>query len=131
MSEKISTMTFSSQELKEFHQEEIRRFDTPEWAYIKCEKCSESNDEPVYMSTRTIGYKLNARNIGDIVVEACCDTCLVLDTFYFKSEIKNSFDFANIILGERVPENEPIIEQEMFKQQYNNLIEAFVSKEQK
>ena len=80
---------------------------------------------------REIGFRLNARNIGDIVVEVCCEECVTLETLYFKSEIKNALDFTNFLLDDKTPKNKPIVEQEMYRQMYNNLMEMKVSKEQK
>ena len=43
--------------------------------------------------------------------------------FNFKKEVKNFKEFADFITGIKIPQNIPIIEEEMYKIGYNNLIE--------
>lgn len=110
-----------SSEIKDWHESEMNKIGCPDWfRNISCPKCS--SILPL-RSIRSFGVKFNARNIGDICVEFCCDQCMIMDTLYFKSEIKNLSEIKDLLSEIRAPEGKPIVESEMYKMMYNNLFE--------
>ena len=77
---------------------------------------------------RSVSLKLNARNIGDVAVEIFCDKCQKMDTVYYAREINTINDLISILNGTSRPSAEPIIEEEMYKKQYNNVVEKMALK---
>ena len=102
------------------HEETLKLAECPAWLNIECPYC---NKTMPLNSIRSVGLKLNARNLFDIFVEFCCHNCKAGNTLYFKKEVKNFKEFADFITGIKIPQNIPIIEEEMYKIGYNNLIE--------
>jgi|SaaInlV_165m_DNA_1040744.scaffolds.fasta_scaffold17943_3 hypothetical protein len=111
--------------LVSLHNNSVNKLNIPEWARnIKCPHCSEKVEAS---GLRQITFCLNARNIGDICVEMHCVLCGIMDTVYFRSEVENSIlEFCDLLNGEKNPSSEPILEEEMYKLGYNNLIERFL-----
>ncbi|MFA7219264.1 MAG: hypothetical protein WC119_02010 [Synergistaceae bacterium] len=112
-----------NEELKSFHDEVVREMEIPDWAVIICPYCGEKLSE---RSVRSISLLFNARNIGDVAVEFCCDKCKKMDTVYFIKASQNIRDFIDLLdpcyIHDR-PEDEPILEGKMYALQYNNLVE--------
>ena len=108
-------------EINNFHNEELKSWGIPNWINnIKCPFCHKNLNN---RSIRCISLKLNTRNLGDIAVEIICDDCSKMDTVYFRKQCNNIEDFC-VCLKE--PENEikePVLEEDMYKLQYNNLLE--------
>jgi len=108
--------------LIKFHEEQIAKMGIPEWIEkIKCPFCNEK------VSPRTI-YKiqlcLNTRNFGEIAVEVFCDDCAKMDTLYFRTKISNISEFIDALQGNcEIPEP-PVVEEEMRKMNYNNILEG-------
>lgn len=106
-----------------YHENEIKKMDLPKWiTNISCLFCGAKLD---LISIRTISFCLNTRNFGDLVVEIVCNTCSRMDSLYFREGIANIKDFVNV-LTESEPKVDPIIEEEMYKNQYNNIVEKMV-----
>jgi ribosomal protein S27E len=103
----------------EIHNKKISEMGIPKWMNLKCPYCGK--EQPL-RSIRSFGVKLNSRNIGDFFVEICCYDCKVSNTMYFRSEIKNIEDVIDLLVRKE-PISKPIIEEEMYAQKYNNLIE--------
>ena len=111
-------------EISDFHEASISKLDLPEWiAAIKCPFCQK---ELPMRSIRTVGMKFNARNMGDIVVEVLCDDCSKMDTLYFREQCDIP-KFINLLSGVHSPSSDPVIEEEMFTLNYNNLLEDMAS----
>jgi hypothetical protein len=113
-----------SEELKEFHEEAANEMGIPSWAVIDCPYCNEPLSQ---RSIRGISLRFNARNIGDVAVEFCCDECSKMDTVYFRKAARDMEEFAWLVNPNGPesfkPESEPIIEEKMYSLQYNNLVE--------
>ena len=107
-------------DIRDFHEIALQNMGIPEWANIKCPDCK--RDLPL-RSIRQIGLCLNTRNLGDVFVEIFCEDCAMMDTHYFRSEAAVVNDFIQLLAGSRKPVSESIIEEDMYKSQYNNLIE--------
>lgn len=118
---------YMGNEVIEFHEKLLETYNIPEWARINCPYC---NTKFSLHSIREIGFKLNSRNVGDVFFEFCCDNCSKMNTFYYRSQIKESKDFIGFINGEKVPSVEPVIEEDMYKLKYNNCFEKFIESKQ-
>lgn len=109
----------------DIHNQLLSEMEVPKWLVLKCPFCGK--EQPL-SSIRSFGVKLNARNMCDIFVELCCYDCIKMDTLYFRSEIEKIPDFIGFLDGTKNPKSMPIIEEEMYKLQYNNMIEKAVKK---
>ena len=107
-------------DLKKNHNKIIKQMKIPDWALFDCPFCNEKLD---YNSIRNIGLCLNARNIGDVSVEFCCDKCSRMDTMYFRKASVDIAEFASMVTSSHADVIPPVIEEKMFKMQYNNLME--------
>ena len=110
-------------DVKTFHEEEMAKMGIPKWANVDCPFC---HDKLPLRSIRGVTMKFNARNIGDLGVEVFCDKCSLMDTVYFRKEFKGMDDVVSILTGKKEPLSQPIIEENMYKMQYNNLVENMV-----
>lgn len=119
----------SSEELEKIMQaldSEISNMALPSWVCQgKCPFC-ECSFTP--RSIRNIGLCLNARNIGDIKVEILCDNCKQMETLYFRENIENIKEFCDFISGVRRPITQSLTEENMYRAQYNNVLERTLSK---
>ena len=119
-----------SNKLKAFHNSEVEMMRIPNWIDLHCPFCKEKC-EP--RSIRSIGMNFNARNIGDVTVEFCCDKSNRMDTLYYRKAALDVKDFSDLInpncTEDIKPPNEPLIEEKMYKMQYNNLVERMIHKE--
>ena len=109
-----------------FHESELQKMSLPSWTNISCPYCN----KPLSLrSIRTIAMRLNTRNMGDLTIEFFCDDCSIMDTLYFKKEIKDVSDFIALLSGTTSPSSKALLEQDMYKQQYNNVVEKMVKGE--
>ena len=110
-----------SDKIKQYHDEILRTYNFPEFiSNLKCPYCS----EPLgYTSIREFGAKFNTRNMGDIVVEFCCDKCSRMNTLYYRKQITKFSDLNKFISGDAKPSVDPVMEEDMYKLKYNNLVE--------
>jgi hypothetical protein len=117
-----------SEELKKFHEHAVELMDLPHWAEIDCPFCNKKLSK---RSIRSIQMLFNARNIGDIAMEFCCDDCKKMDVLYFRKAVKNTSEFAefmnpdtnyDVILGH----SQMYLENDMYDLKYNNLIEKMM-----
>lgn len=114
------------EEVKELHEDAVTRMHLPEWTLIKCPYCGEKLEK---RSIRTIGIKFNTRNIGDLVVEFACEKCSRMDVLYYRDELSSIWDFCLLLQGKRKPEGKALLEHDMYKENYNNLLELWGGKE--
>jgi hypothetical protein len=113
-----------SLDIAQFHEEELKKWGIPKWMNVKCPFC---NKELPLRSIRSIGFKLNTRNMGDIILEVMCDSCSKMDTVYFHKQVESVKDFIPFLTGEKVPSSESIIEEKMYKMQYNNVVDKMMT----
>ncbi len=109
-----------------FHEEELKKMGIPKWANIKCPFCN--CDLPI-RSVRSITMKFNTRNMGDLAVEVICDKCQKMDTVYFRQEIETVVDVIPLLTGEKAPKSKPMIEEDMYKTNYNNVVNKMIGKD--
>jgi hypothetical protein len=109
--------------ISQFHEEVLKSFNIPKWMEVKCPFCNE--DLPL-RSIRSVAMRFNTRNLGDITLEVFCVHCLKMDTLYFKSEVSNITEFIEILRGNKEIKSQPILEEEMYKKGYNNVIEKMI-----
>ena len=114
-------------ELKKNHNKEVETMGIPSWINLVCPFCKEKC-EP--RSIRSIALNYNARNMGDVTVEFCCDKCKRMDTLYYRKAAETLKEFVNIMDADvDIDCGEPLIEDKMYKAQYNNLIERLIQKD--
>jgi len=114
-------------EILDHHEEFLGEMDIPEWmSDIKCPFCSK--DLPL-RSIYSIGIKLNTRNMGDLTVEILCDECKQMDTLYFRKEISKLVDILPLLSGDKQPLSKPVLEEDMYKMQYNNVVEKLIERQ--
>jgi hypothetical protein len=116
-----------SQRVLSFHKKEMGEFEVPKWANVACPHCG--YDKLDMSSIRNIGSRFNARNIGDVSVEIYCNECGVMDSVYFRKQFTDIKGYIELLDGTREPDCEPVVEQKMYKQQYNNLVERMSQEE--
>lgn len=109
----------------EIHEKLLSEMEIPSWLKIKCPFCGK--EQPL-RSIRSFGIKLNPRNMCDIFAEICCYDCKQMDTVYFRDEISKVTDFVDFINDKKIPKSSPVIEEEMYKAQYNNMLEKAIRK---
>jgi len=112
----------NNEEIKNLHKEKLDKFCLPSWLPKFCPLCKE---ELPTTGIRQIGLKLNSKNIGDICVEFYCDICKQMDTLYYKRECDSIYSFTSIISDlAKITNNKPLLEDEMYEQKYNNLLDG-------
>ena len=111
-------------EIHSFHEQLIKEFGVKKWI----EKCPFCQEELPLRSIRQLSIKLNSRNIGDLAVEFCCAKCNKMDTIYFRKAIKSLNDASPFMNGTQIPIQDPILEENMYKMGYNNLVEEMMSR---
>jgi hypothetical protein len=116
--EELSANNFK--DIGEFHEKFLGEMNIPKWMNLNCPYCEAKLG---LHSIREFGLKLNPRNVGDIFVQICCDECKKMDTLYFRKEVSKLADFAAFICDARDPQSEPMLEDVMYKKNYNNLLE--------
>ena len=112
-------------QMGEIHETLLSEMEIPSWLKIKCPFCN--TDQPL-RSIREFGIKLNARNMGDLFVVACCYSCKQMDTIYFKSEIVKITDFIDFLKDIKKPHSPPVVEEKMYKERYNNMLEESIKR---
>ena len=114
-----------SDKILQFHEDVLKTFEIPKWMNVKCPFC---HKELPLRSIRSVSMKFNTRNLGDITLEIFCTYCSRMDTVYFKSETNNILDFIGLLSGNKIPQSLPMIEEDMYKASYNNVVEKMVAK---
>ena len=109
------------------HEKIMEEMEIPQWMKLDCPFCGKKLP---LNSIREFGVKLNARNIGDLYVQVCCVDCRKMDTLYFRSEIDKVTDFIKFLDGSKAPINLPILEEDMYKMQYSNLVDKVFAKKE-
>jgi len=110
-------------DVSKFHEEEMAKIGLPRWANVKCPFC---HKELPLRSVRSITLKFNARNMGDLAVEVFCEECSLMDTVYFRKEFSVIEDAVLFLTGNKEPAGQPIIEENMYKMRYNNVVEKMI-----
>lgn len=95
-------------------------------AFVDNLNCPYCNEKLTKDCIRSITFKTNSRNMGDICVEFLCSKCGHGNYFYFREQFETSADIVAIMSGEKKIEVEPILEDDMYKMQYNNALEKLL-----
>jgi len=114
-----------SDALLNFHEKVLGEIDIPKWMNLKCPFCGK---EMPLRSIRSVSMRFNTRNMGDVTVEVFCVYCRRMDTLYFRKAAKDVADFISLLNGTKEPQSEPIIEETMYKQCYNNVMDKMMSR---
>lgn len=117
------------EEILDYHTMELEKMHVPEWARIDCPHCSKKVS---LNGIRNISLCLNTRNLGDLSIEFHCGSCKTLDTVYFRQEVKVTVsEMSGFFDGSVQPATtEYVVESDMYKQNYNNLIEKMLGEQQ-
>lgn len=115
-----------SRNIKDYHNKFISSMNLPEWIFIDCPFCGEKSEK---RSIRNINLCLNSRNIGDVSVEYCCESCKKMDAVYFREKISDIEGFCKLLQSNEV-NSEPVLEPDMYKMKYNNLLECMIDKQE-
>jgi len=107
----------------DFHQKILEKMEIPEWININCPFC---NKKLPVRSIYNFGICLNVRNCGDIFVEVFCDDCKKMDRVYFRKSIEKISQFIDFINNSKKPSSEPILEENIYKMQYNNTLDKML-----
>ena len=110
----------------DIHEAALEKMDIPEWMNIDCPYCKV---ELPLRSIRSFGMKFHTRNKGDLFLEVLCEKCGIMNTVYFRSQIDKITDLIDFTTGARNPDCEPVLEEDMYKLQYNNVLEEDISGE--
>jgi hypothetical protein len=109
-----------SEGLSKYHEKELLKMEIPGWmTNIKCPFCGEIIG---VRGIRNIRLCLNTRNLGDLSIEVLCEKCMKLDTVYYRERLSNITAFVSLLTNSK-PKSEPILEENMYKMQYNNAVE--------
>jgi hypothetical protein len=106
-----------------YHQHAMMDFGMPAWLKIDCPFCKAKLP---LKAIRFIGVRFNTRNMGDMVIEFACDLCGQMDTLYYRHAVENMQDFCDLMKGDKIPQDQPVTEEEMYKKQYNNVAEKMI-----
>jgi len=104
------------------HEKMCEEVKFPQW--IKDIRCPFCQTELNHRSVRKVILNTNTRNFGDISVEVFCYDCGKMDTVYFRGLADNMDEFINY-LKDKKPESDCIVEEDMYKMQYNNVVEKY------
>ena len=122
--EELVSPKTQSEVINETHEAILtKQIGMPTW--LKDITCPYCKDPLSSTAIRSIGVKLNPRNIGDLFVEFLCMKCKMGNILYFKKEIRCMLDMCDLLIDRYPPqEKNPITEEEMYKQKYHNTIES-------
>ena len=111
--------------LLKFHSDKVEDMKLPEWIKeIKCPFCKEQVN---LRGIRNIQLCLNTRNFGEIAIQVFCDDCVKMDTLYFRTKIRHIDDFIGCLYGNREITDDPVLEEDMYKINYNNILEIMTN----
>lgn len=112
--------------LLDFHEQELQKAEIPKWINVDCPFCHEKLP---LRSIRSISLKLNTRNMGDIVLEIFCPYCSRMDDIYYREGVEKLSDFISFLNGKKSPCSNPILEEDMYKMNCNNVVEKMISQQ--
>jgi len=114
-----------SDPLLSFHEKQMEKMSLPKW--IKDIKCPFCNQKGPLRTVRKIQLCLNTRNFGEVAIEVFCDDCKKMDTLYFRTKMDNVADFASSLMGSVEMPPESVVEEKMYKMNYNNILEKMMT----
>lgn len=112
-----------SDNIIEFHEKELSQWGIPKWMNFKCPFCGKGLP---LRSIRSVSIKLNTRNIGDLAVEFCCDSCRKMDTLYFREGLSKLEEAIPYLKGDKEPLSLPVLEEKMYQMRYNNAVDKMM-----
>lgn len=113
--------------LSEIHKHLLDELGLPDW--LKDIKCPFCNKVQPLSSIREFGIKLNPKNLCDLFIQVACFDCKKMETLYFRRQVLDIADFIEFVSNkESRLTREPITEQKMSKEGYNNMLEMALEK---
>jgi hypothetical protein len=110
--------------LLSFHEKQMEKMNLPDW--IKEIHCPFCHKELILRSIRNVQLCLNTRNFGEVAIEVFCDDCKKMDTVYFRTKMDSIADFADSLQGSYSMPSNYVLEEKMYKMNYNNILEQMV-----
>jgi len=111
-----------------YHEAKMADMKLPTWILnIRCPFCKKPIPK---RSIRNIQLCLNTRNFGEIAVEIICDECKKMDTVYLRTKISGLSQFIDCLSQNESPSEQLVLEEEMIKLNYNNLLEKMYQEKQ-
>lgn len=109
----------------DFHSKKMVSVGFPSWLLnLKCPFCDKLL--PID-AIRSVGFRFNTRNFGDVVVEFMCEECSLMDTLYFRHDSPDISAAIHLMRGSRGPKSAPVVEEKMYKLGYNNIAEEMMT----
>ena len=107
------------------HKTIIAAMELPKWlGEVPCPHCKKVMGET---SLRSLSFKLNARNVGDLCIEFICPHCGIGDFIYFRNMFGDIIDINAILCGDKLPESiDGVVEEKMYQANYNNVVDTMI-----
>ena len=112
--------------LLKLHGEQVGKMELPEW--IKEIECPLCKKQVSLRAIRKIQLCLNTRNFGEVAIEVFCDDCRNMDTLYFRTKMDHISDFIACLRGLCTMPLDPVLEEDMYKMNYNNMLDIMINK---
>jgi len=110
------------------HTEKVDKMHLPNWIKeIKCPFCNKNVESRAF---RNIQLCLNTRNFGEIAIQVFCDDCKKMDTLYFRTKVGSINDFIGYLKDFSEKSLKPILEEDMYRMNYNNILEIMSNNEE-
>ena len=108
------------------HEKLISSFNLPKW--ILKQNCSKCEKPLGYLSLRSVGLKLNAQHIGNVVIEVCCQHCNYSYDLHIINGCKNIKGLIDLLTNDNLnPKMEPGY---LMSGSKNNLVKDIIKGEQ-
>lgn len=113
--------------VKKSHCNIIGEMKLPEWTKnISCPFCK---NPLLDTDLRSICFKLNPSNVGDLCIEFLCSNCQCGDYLYMHSQFKSAKEAVEIITEEKkIDVSKFVVEEEMRKHFKNNSLDVLNAK---
>ncbi len=104
----------------EFYSMVMSEMNFPLWVFINCPHCG---NKLKVEAIRNIAPCFNAKNFGDMSMEFLCTECARMDTVYWKDAFQTMEDICNLLNGKMSIDGNPMTENEMYRDNHNNIME--------
>ena len=112
-------ITITNEEICLYHNKAISSFNLPQW--ITNQTCPKCNEKLNLISFRSVGLKLNAKDIGNFFVDICCSKCNYGYELHLQNKISNIIDFSNALKNQDFTEENSFIPEFQIDKLENNL----------
>ena len=110
-----------------FHEKQVGKMNLPEWVTaIDCPFCEE---DIALRAIYNIQLCLNTRNFGEVAIEVFCNKCKKMDTVYLRTKLTSIDEYIECLKGIQDMPQDVIVEEDMFKMNYNNVAEQMAQQQ--